>query len=233
MRRDALTQCKLRLAKYANSSRHQCLTLCPAQCKKYFIESTDSRNNTRSVSISLEMLVIGSTSRSSRIQAFTQRKTAKFHGGISLRGEMSLGNVPRELFLRILENVCESIVEGRTEWEYLDCGWFYYATQLRNFSKLNLVSKSFHTLLTHYVRVDETPVRKKVLDLQMLRFTVILEAGQFIASKEGHYTVHAIKSVCGPVWNNPAFRDRNTLTQFFRYPIHMILRRGSLAWFRY
>jgi hypothetical protein len=136
---------------------------------------------------------------------------------------LTLENFSQELLIRILEQVGGSIVQDLVK---LDIMNYHdgYGRLLNRFLQLNLVSKLFNVLLTHYVHVDGTPLRSRLLDLQMQKLTNYLESaftfGRYLMhnpsseslctwrSDRGiHITGADILRNCGFVWKNPTFRS--------------------------
>lgn len=90
----------------------------------------------------------------------------------------------------------------------------------RLLNQLHLVCKSFHGILTDYVHVDGVPIRDRLMDLRMLKFTNFVESVATIksyleASQERfHETCRCrveidgdgIVETCGFVGKNVQFR---------------------------
>ena len=110
---------------------------------------------------------------------------------------MSLQIFPQELLIVVLEQVCHLIVKDLTTLnvKHTECAKF-----LHQFLQLHLVSRSFHGLLTHYVRVDGKPIRKRLLELQMQKLTTVLELSEIMDNPLKKSTLYR---ACGYVWKNP------------------------------
>jgi len=122
---------------------------------------------------------------------------------------MSLQTLPQVVLGDILEEVCQWIVKDLTtlDPEHTTS----YARLLCQFRGLHLVSRSFHALLTHYVRVDGKTIRKRILELQMQKLTALLELIPMVAIREGSRPVllhpSTVIQTCGFVWKNPLVFD--------------------------
>jgi len=122
-----------------------------------------------------------------------------------------LQTLSQELIIRILEFVCELIIKELTTLTFNPAT--RYGRTLKQFLQLNLVSKSFHDILAYSVRVDGQLVKKRLLDLQMQKFTTYLEfadiLGRTVYSSErtSRSETEVIQDRCGQVWRNPAFID--------------------------
>jgi len=117
---------------------------------------------------------------------------------------MSLQTFPQELLLVVLEQVCHLIVRDLTTLDLTrkSCGRF-----LHQFFGLHLVSRSFHGLLTRYIRVDGNPIRKRILELQMQKLINFLQWYPIVGRSEFRVPVPLkvsdIYEACGHVWKNP------------------------------
>src|SRR5271170_894267 len=120
---------------------------------------------------------------------------------------MSLQTFPQELLLVVLEQVCRLIVKDLTTLnvKHTECAKF-----LNQFLQLHLVSRSFHRLPTHYVRVDGKPIRERLLELQMQKLTTIFELVEIMDKGLNKSTIYR---ACGHVWKNPL--QFNTLSDLF------------------
>jgi len=135
--------------------------------------------------------------------------------------KLTLQNFSQELLIRILEQVGDFIVQDLMKLDFMDYHQ-RYGRLLNPLLQLHLVSKSFHVLLTHHVRVDGRPLQSRLLDLQMQKLTNYLES----AFTFGRYRIHNPSSLCtcrsdrgihvtgnnilrncGLVWKNPTFRS--------------------------
>src|SRR5271170_7211480 len=128
----------------------------------------------------------------------------------------TLGSLPEDLLIQILQNVCELILGDLLVFRTHRQKEERFGRFLNQFRQLNLVCKSFHRLLTHSVRVRRTPVRQKLLDLQMEKFTYHLETAGFLMREHrktrytdfnrwSGITIPHILLICGSVWNHPSF----------------------------
>jgi hypothetical protein len=93
---------------------------------------------------------------------------------------MTLGGLPEDVLIQILQTVCESILGNLLIFRVCPKQDERFGLFLNQFLHLNLVCRSFHRHLTHGVRVRGTPVRQKLLDLQTEKFTYLLETVGFI-----------------------------------------------------
>src|SRR5271170_1799154 len=116
---------------------------------------------------------------------------------------------PQELIISILEWTCWLVVKELTTLTFTRR--VPYGTVLNQVTHLQLVSNSFHTLLTHCVRVDGTPVVKRLRGLQMQKFTNYIEnvgiLGRPLRQPSGWSEIAEIKNTCGKVWRNPTLRN--------------------------
>jgi len=122
--------------------------------------------------------------------------------------KQSLQNLPQELITLVLEHVCRLIVQDLTMFVFPRRN--PYGETLNQYLRLLLVSRCFHRILTHYVRVDGIPIRKKLLDLQMQRLINFLEFG---GCSDSGRQIGQILDKCGYVWANPG--SRNLILQLF------------------
>ena len=135
--------------------------------------------------------------------------------------------LPQELIICILECVCDLIIKELATLKFRQPKTPYGST-LNQFLQLNLVSKSFYHLLAYSIRVDGQPIKKRLLDLQMQKFTDYLESaegyllgrGRFIAGRRQCETL-VIWKTCGQVWKNPPFV--NIVPQ-------LLLEEGNYCW---
>jgi len=77
---------------------------------------------------------------------------------------MSLQTLPVEVLANVLEQVCRQIVNDLTTSDSKRKPTNSYAKLLNQFLQLRLVSRSFHAVLTHYVRVDGKSIRNQLLE---------------------------------------------------------------------
>ena len=120
----------------------------------------------------------------------------------------TLDTLPRELMISILECVCQLIVKELTTLTF--SRRVPYGRILNQVTHLELASNLFHTLLKHYVRVDGMPVRQRLLELQMQKFTNYIESVGILGRlpRPNHWSeVAEIQKTCGDVWRNPYFRN--------------------------
>jgi hypothetical protein len=140
----------------------------------------------------------------------------------------TLQSLPHDLTVSILECVCKLIIEQLSALTSTP-----YGQLLNQFVQLQLVSKSFRMLLTCSVRVDKIPVRKRLLELQIQKFTHYLEFAPIFdknsyrhtyeryyrVGRTQRYAPHVsevkdmILTTCGPVWRSPAILS--ILSQMF------------------
>jgi len=121
-------------------------------------------------------------------------------------GQPLLEILPPELIICILECVCGLIIKERSTLTFRRPKKPYGST-LNQFRQLNLVSKSFYHLLAYNIRVDGQPIKKRLLDLQMQKFTNYLGFGQanILGRSRRQCETLVIRERCGEVWKNPAF----------------------------
>jgi hypothetical protein len=119
----------------------------------------------------------------------------------------TLETLPRELMISILECVCQLIVKELTTLTFTRS--VPYGRILNQVTHLELASDLFHTLLKKYVRVDGMPVRQRLLELQMQKFTNYIETVGLLPRVRPHRwsEVAEIQNICGNVWMNPYFRN--------------------------
>jgi hypothetical protein len=122
----------------------------------------------------------------------------------------TLETLPRELMISILECVCQLIVKKLTTLTFTRR--VPYGRILNQVTHLELASDLFHTLLTKYVKVDGMPVRQRLLELQMQKFTNYIESvGVLPGRRRGQPSrwseVAEIQKTCGNVWMNTYFRN--------------------------
>jgi hypothetical protein len=121
-------------------------------------------------------------------------------------GQPLLEILPPELIICILECVCGLIIKELSTLTFRRPKKPYGST-LNQFLQLNLVSKSFYHLLAYNIRVDGQPIKKRLLDLQMQKFTNYLDFGQahILGRSRRQCETLVIRERCGEVWKNPAF----------------------------
>jgi hypothetical protein len=112
--------------------------------------------------------------------------------------------------ISILECVCQLIVKELATLTF--ARRVPFGRILNQVTHLELASDLFHTLLKKYVRVDGMPVRQRLLELQMQRFTNYIESvGLLPGRRRGQPNdwseVAEIQNTCGNVWRNPYFRS--------------------------
>ena len=114
----------------------------------------------------------------------------------------TLQGLPQELITDILEYVCEQIVKDLTGLRFNSKTPCHKL--LHPFVNLHLVSRTFHAVLTHYVRVEGLPVRKRLLDLQMGKFMNLVKTSSTFARDDFlGCEVSPVLKHCGHVWKNP------------------------------
>lgn len=158
-----------------------------------------------------------------------------------------LCHLPNEIIVRILEHVCTLIIEDLnditphikravTRSSVLKNEW-QFGRRLKQFLHLLLVCRSFHNLVIDQVRVNSTPIRTKLLDLQMSKFMNILELSNVVSKtcngrdQWGGIALRDIPEICGLVWHNPTFPTRNTFFGVFLNEGG--LERDGIEWFAY
>ena len=88
--------------------------------------------------------------------------------------------LPSEVLVHILEIVGKSICQDLITIDFhrgaKSSKAIPYGRHLNQFLQVCLVCKLFHRFLTDYVRVHGLPIRERLMDLQMLKFTNFLES---------------------------------------------------------
>src|ERR1700685_659133 len=142
-----------------------------------------------------------------------------------------LETLPRECLIDILQFVSESILVDLANF---DREWWLgqrYSDLLNQYLQLALVCHDFHIIITRYIRVDDVPLRQKLLALQAAQFSKFLDTpGTLIPIlKDFGFVRTTIMRSCGAVWGNPTFFDLfPRLWGWGELPGN-----ESLAWFRY
>ena len=122
-----------------------------------------------------------------------------------------LAKIPVDIFLRVLEYISEKLLEEVQNVQVSDSITQY----LDQYAQLNLVCRSFHQLLTSYVRVDGVLLRVKLAEAQIRHFKTLLIS---YADSKWRYensccrrrefnplgTAEILRS-CGCLWRNPLF----------------------------
>jgi hypothetical protein len=115
----------------------------------------------------------------------------------------TLQGLPQELITDILEYVCEQIVKDLTELHLRSKTPCHKL--LHPFVQLHLVSRTFHAVLTHYVRVDGVPVRKRLLDMQLGKFINLVKTSSRFAGYDFlGCDLSSVLKHSGHVWKNPS-----------------------------
>ena len=142
-----------------------------------------------------------------------------------------LETLPRECLIAILQFVSESILVDLTNFERECWRGQPYSALLNQYRHLALVCHDFHIIITRYIRVDDVPIRQKLLALQAARFSKFLDTRgkPTPVLKDSGFLRTTIMRSCGAVWGNPTFFDLfPRLFDSGEYPGNK-----SLVWFKY
>ena len=121
-----------------------------------------------------------------------------------------LAKVPVDIFLRVLEYISEKLLEEVQNVQVSDSITQY----LDQYAQLNLVCRSFHQLLTHYVGVDGVLLRVKLAEAQIRHFkTLLISYADLQWRSENSCTRRTFNPLgtaeimrsCGCLWRNPLF----------------------------
>jgi len=138
--------------------------------------------------------------------------------------------VPKDIFVGILEYVCEKLLEDIQKVPASHSITLY----LDQYAQLNLVCRSFHDILTHYVLVEGVLSRKRLAEAQISHFKTLLKFRwryNHACTKRYDRSIGPpeILGSCGYVWKNPLFP--RFLPRVFIY--HEILTEEALGGFGY
>lgn len=160
----------------------------------------------------------------------------------------TLTELPLEILVRVLKFVGLGIVEDlidispRKSSRQRRFEIPNFAIKMKEFCDVVLVSRTFHKLFMEWVDIDSIPIRRKISEIQTMKFLNLLESHRFIEVLEENHAyicgnflstfqlgISHIQSLCGRVWLNPEFPM--LLKQVFQYD--KWLDRGVLYWFTY
>jgi hypothetical protein len=144
--------------------------------------------------------------------------------------EQILTKVPKDVFIGILEYVCEQLLGDIKKVPASDSITQY----LNQYAQLDLVCRSFHDLLTHYVLADGVLIRTRLTEAQILHFKTLLKSKwpvgwSCMARLRPSIGPPQILGSCGYVWKNPLFP--RFLPSVFIYD--EVLTKEALDGFRY
>jgi hypothetical protein len=148
-------------------------------------------------------------------------------------------HLPQELIVLILEFACEGIMKDLTTFDHKNLSLPHsklrerpFGRLLNQFHQLILVSHSFHSILTHDVRVDGVPIIEKLLLLQIKRFTTLIySAGELPGYGANVVDVDEIRRICGVVSRNPSLCD--FMQPIFTGESLRYMSAETVVWFRF
>jgi hypothetical protein len=129
----------------------------------------------------------------------------------------TMETLPAEILVEILTFVCADIVNSLDDVN--SQGEPLFATRLKAYPKLLLVSSKFHKLVGQ-VRINGQPIRKTLLFMQKLRFNCMVQAastGRLSLSGPGYGYFKSLsfcKRWCGSVWKNPLLEEMMPLVMW-------------------
>jgi hypothetical protein len=113
--------------------------------------------------------------------------------------------LPAEILVEILTFVCADIVNSLDDVN--SQGEPLFATRLKAYPKLLLVSSKFHKLVEQ-ARINGKPIRQELLLSQKIRFNHMLQAAATGDYNHGHFrSLRFCKRWCGSVWKNALLEE--------------------------